>query len=323
MFYHKIFIIKMYNVILMLHKNNIIDYLQKRETMKKTHVIKILSLGITALLLTGCVPKAPTLPTNGKTMQDVLSNQPSNPKVARLIVKNDFDLNWGFRFDNKFVENITGDQFIFLNASPGKHWIVPILVLANDRPPEILQPTCLTLEANKLKTLAVRFGGKLKEVSLESDDYKYQQIVQKNNDLLSKFEYDEASINSLAFQIDKNSESLNSIKENIDKNILINKSSSGKKLLLKLTIMDEKEGSQLGRYIFGGFSKAKDYASSIYVKSEFFINNKKIDELISKKELTIGIFGGSQSSLYEDISQEILSYMACKFNGLTIQEKSK
>ncbi len=276
-----------------------------------------LAIAITiGLGLTGCGPKiisAPTLETNKDVdyKSNKLANDNSNTHmyiyldsaVIKPVVIN---------IDNLIFDQLAKNTYGYYKIAKGTHWI-GVLGAENS------SFMCINSTTNNnllyevdtymgIMDARVEFKPGTVE-DMKDDDLK--QIKQKNQNIASSLYT--RSAESFSVEINGDDEYLLEIKHNIDEKINKLSIDKGKGLVIKLSTLSKEDGNQFGRYFWGLTPEAEKYKASIKIKSEFLINGQKVDEMISVKELTGGIFGGGKSNMYSLVSEEVVSYAICKY----------
>ncbi|MCD6654378.1 MAG: hypothetical protein LT067_06390 [Sulfurovum sp.] len=283
-------------------------------------ITKIITATSAALFVTGCVPKLPTVPMATSNIDDYKTIQGTNTKKSHLFIHTDTQHPININIDNKVFDSLAHETYAYYELTPGRHWIAAMGYENSSFMCKQFQPNQRYIyEADMSMGLAAQ-RVHLKESSVSEISKDNKQILQKNKKVSIPLDGSAISSISVVGSGDKNIETLTSKVQQRLEGLSI---SSGNGMIIKLSLLSQQEGSQLGRWIFGGMSAAEDHKSSLITKAEFYIGNKKVDELISQKEIIGGLFGGSNDSLTSLIADEITSYLACKYYGQQYPSNTK
>ncbi len=297
------------------------------------HKLKLIIITIMSLIFIGCSSKSATVPITTQNIENPRMTHSKYSLKADLIIYTNsaFDMPVELNIDNKSIDYTAENTYGVYHLEPGIHWIKASSLENSSFICKDFKPNTRYIYKAYQKTNLFT-SEKVKLVSGHNNDISSEsrQFIQQNNiidtslDIKLKKDTNKTimetisvsaklPINSISITRFDNSDELKYFQYNIQNRLNKLNIPKGNDLILKLSIFEFNKGDRLGRILsFNAKSNSKSHAS-LLTKIEFYINNKKVDEFISYKFLLGGIFGGNTNSLFDLISNEVVSYITCKY----------
>lgn len=273
------------------------------------------SLLLIVSIFTGCGPKAISVPKESINVDDyekMIINKNNN--IDLIIYANRAGVKpVQIRIDNKIVQKMSPYTYSYHEIEKGFHWIA---VNGTENHDFLCKDFSKGKYFIKIDAGMGLFDARFKiieKIKIDDIDEEIKQIVQQ--DKYVKRYSDLKDLEKVTVTSESKNEKMisliSSLKNNLEK--LGSSDSEKDNLVIKISLIDFKDGNMFGRYFFGGLEESKKYADSLSIKVQTYSKGTLVDTFFSSKIINSGVFGGATSGMIDDLSTEITSYISCKF----------